>query len=216
MISTHSVTVIFGSTVALDNIDLTLSGGLVGLFGPNGSGKSTLLRTFAGLLRPDQGSVDFDGAEVSLSSESFRRRVGYAGHSSGLYPVLSVRENLELFAALYGAESAVSSTIESLALREVADTRVGTLSAGFARRVAVARAIVHDPDLLLLDEPYANLDDDAATIVSAAITAWARPGKQGVIATHGAKRVRAFADSGIVLQRGRLVSHRVSFAREPV
>ena len=216
MRSARSLRVVFGGTVALAGIDVDLEPGIVGLFGPNGSGKTTLLRVFAGLLPATSGEVAFDGRPLDLRDESVRRRVGYAGHANGLYDTLSVHENLELFAHLYGSAPRVETVIDALGLQEVAVTRVAALSAGLTRRVAVARALVHDPDLLLLDEPYANLDNDASEVVSQAIRSWHSPGKTAVIATHGAKRVRAYADAGIVLRRGELASHRASFAPEHV
>ncbi|MDQ4058489.1 MAG: ABC transporter ATP-binding protein [Actinomycetota bacterium] len=87
-------------------------------------------------------------------------------------------------------------------------TLVGDLSAGLKHRASVARAILHEPDVLLLDEPYANLDDDASARVSDAVKTWRAPGRAAIIATHGAKRVKAFADAGIIVQRGRVVSYR--------
>jgi heme ABC exporter ATP-binding subunit CcmA len=203
VIRVESLTVTFGNTVALDNIDVNVDPGITGLFGPNGSGKSTLLRVIAGLLRPQSGSVNIDGQEVR--TESIRRRIGYAGHASGLYRDLSVRENLRLFARLYGAApSRVDDTLVSLGLSDWSSVRTGDLSAGLSRRAAVARALVHDPSLVLLDEPYANLDDEAAELVSSAIRNWAAAGRAALIATHGAKKVKAFADAGIILHDGRV------------
>jgi heme ABC exporter ATP-binding subunit CcmA len=205
LIEARGVTVVYGRTVALDRIDLDLAEGVTGLFGQNGSGKSTLLRVIAGLLRPSAGTVMVGGRALDLREESFRRRLGYAGHDSGLYPHLSIEENLELFGRLYGcAPNAPGTILERVGLADRTDTRVGELSAGLKRRAAVARALLHDPDILLLDEPYANLDDDGAAAVTAAITAWRAPGKIGVVATHGAKRVKAYADGGVILTRGRV------------
>jgi ABC-type multidrug transport system ATPase subunit len=93
-------------------------------------------------------------------------------------------------------------------------TRVAELSAGLKRRAAVARALLHEPDLLLLDEPYANVDDDAAEMMSAAIMSWRRPDRVCVVATHGAKRVKAYADAGIIIQRGHVISYQVRAPRE--
>ena len=216
MITAQGLRVAFGRTIALDGINLELADGIVGLFGPNASGKTTLLRVLAGLLPPTAGTVAIDGAAIDLRDETLRRRLGYAGHAPGLYGSLTVRENLELFATLYGAEARTDEVLAGMALNDVAGTRVGILSAGMTRRVSLARALVHDPDVLLLDEPYANLDDEAAEMVSGVIKAWHRPGKVAVIATHGAKRVRAFADAGIVLRRGELASYRATFEPEPV
>jgi heme exporter protein A len=208
MIELRGVDVVFGRTMALRSIDCTLQSGLIGLFGQNGSGKSTLLRVLTGLLRPTRGSAEYKGAKINASEEEWRRIVGYAGHEAGLYPRLSVIENLELFAKMYGTDpSRGSHLLELLDVSEWMNTPVSDLSAGLSRRVAVARAILHDPQVLLLDEPYANLDDDAAAAVSGTLTDWWQPGRIGVIASHGAKRVKAYAHATMILKRGELIVH---------
>ncbi|MDQ4025432.1 MAG: heme ABC exporter ATP-binding protein CcmA [Actinomycetota bacterium] len=204
-----AVEVAFGRTLALHGVTLELGPGVTGLFGPNGSGKSTLLSVLAGLLRPTAGNATFGGAPVTTSREAWRRLVGYAGHEPGLYPALTVGENLDLWAKLFDAPGRrVGVVVEQLGLGDRKDTAVRSLSAGFQRRAAVARALLHEPTLLLLDEPYANLDDDASDLVSAAVVDWRRSDRIGVIATHGAKKVKAYADAGIILKRGRVISYR--------
>ena len=211
MIHIEGLTVAFGRTLALDDLTLELSPGVTGLYGQNGSGKSTLLRVLAGLLRPTAGSVTVDGAPLSLRNEEWRRQVGYAGHSGGLYGDLTLAENLDLFRKLYGVSTArVREVIDGVGMGSRAGTRVNELSAGLRRRAAVARAMLHEPRLLLLDEPYANLDDEAAEQVSDLVRRWRAPGRAAVIATHGAKRVKGWADAGLVLQRGRQSSYRVA------
>ncbi len=206
MITIEGLRVAYGRTIALDRVDAEIAPGVAGLFGPNGSGKSTLLRVLAGLLRPSAGTIRMAGEPVDMKSERVRARIGYAGHRSGLYARLTIVENLELFARLYGAGAdRVGKMIDQLDLGERARTPVAELSAGYRRRAAVARALLHDPDLLLLDEPYANLDDEAAECVSQAVMTWRRSGSVAVIATHGAKKVKRYADSGLILQRGRLI-----------
>lgn len=203
MIAAESLSVVFGSTVAIDDLNVEIGPGVTGLFGPNGSGKSTLLRVVAGLLRPTSGRVTIDGVP---DPGRIRWIVGYAGHNSGLYRDLTVRENLSLFARLYGVpDERVGSVAGALGIEMHANTRVADLSAGFVRRAAVARAILHEPAVLLLDEPYANLDDDAAELLSDAVKAWRAPGRSAVIATHGAKKVKRFADAGVILRDGRVV-----------
>jgi heme ABC exporter ATP-binding subunit CcmA len=207
VIQIRKLNVFFGRTVALDHVDLDLAPGVVGLFGQNASGKSTLLRVLAGLLEPTSGQVQWDGTAISSCGEELRARIGYAGHSSGLYLRLSIRENLLLFARLYGARpQRVDRALDMLGLAPYAATPVGRLSAGFKRRAGVARALLHEPDLLLLDEPYAHLDDEASEAVSGAIRSWRAPARTAVIATHGAKRIKEFTDTRVVLQRGRVVS----------
>ena len=204
VISIENVTVVFGTTLALDEVSIEIPPGVTGVFGPNGSGKSTLLKTIAGLLKPTEGRIGIDGTD--RRDEEARRRIGYAGHGSGLYGRLSLRENLELFSSLYAATAErAGSVIAELGLTEFADRPVRELSAGSKRRAAVARALLHDPDVLLLDEPYANVDDEASEAISTAINTWKRDGKTGLIATHGAKKVKAYADGGIILQRGRVI-----------
>ena len=209
MIQIVGVRVVYGRTIALDAIDLQIGPGIAGLFGPNGSGKSTLLRVLAGLQRPARGTVSFDGVPRHPADESLRRRIGYAGHEPGLYGRLSVEENVALFGALCGARPArVNEVITAVGLADRSTMRVDELSAGLKRRAAIARALVHDPEILFLDEPYATLDDDAADLVTAAIRSWSGPGKTAVIATHGAKRLKSFADASIVLRRGLVASDR--------
>ena len=204
-VSVDKLTVVFGRTLALDEVDISIGPGVTGVFGPNGSGKSTLLKAIAGLLKPLDGRIAIDGSVASYD-ESLRRRIGFAGHGSGLYGKLSVRENLELFASLYGAPAdRPTQLIEGLDLKAFAEKTVAELSAGSKRRAAVARALVNDPDLLLLDEPYANVDDAASETISRAIKSWKGEGKTALVATHGAKKVKAYADGGIILQRGRLI-----------
>ena len=206
MIRLERVSVFFGRTIALDGLDITIEPGITGLFGPNGSGKSTLLRVVAGLLTPNAGRVTFEGSPVVASDEGFVHRVGYAGHSAGLYARLTVRENLELFAHLHGrVRPDLEPLLEQIGLADHSGTRAGVLSAGLKQRAAVARALVHSPDLLLLDEPYANLDDGAAGLVSRAIQEWWTPERIALVATHGAKKLKAFAHGGLILKRGRTV-----------
>ena len=205
MIRLEELSVFFGRTIALDGLDASIEPGITGVFGPNGSGKSTLLRVIAGLLAPSSGRVTFEGTPVSPADEGFAGRLGYAGHDAGLYSRLTVRENLELFAHLHGRpRSDAGMLLERLALQEHERTLAGVLSAGLKRRAAVARALIHEPDLLLLDEPYANLDDDAAELVSGALRQWWKPGRVALVATHGAKKLKAFAHGGLILKRGRI------------
>ena len=206
MIRVGELTVAFGKTVAINHLSVTVGPGVFGLFGPNGSGKSTLLRAIAGLVRPTAGSVEVGGTTVNLGDEGFRRGIGYAGHEPGLYGRLTARENLILFGGLCGADKArVDDVIEALDLGRFAAVRVEDLSAGTRRRVSVGRALLHEPPVLLLDEPYANVDDDSAGLISAALQPWKSDDRVALVATHGAKRVKAFANGGVILRDGRLV-----------
>src|SRR5688572_10869940 len=147
----------FGSRAAVDGIDLTLDGGdCLAVFGPNGAGKTTLLRLVAGLLKPTTGEVRLGGVDVRRDTAA-RARVGIISHHGMLYAPLTVRENLDFTAKLYGldnASAAVDASMARLEIADRADTPVRTLSRGLQQRVSIARAIVHQPSVVLLDEPY--------------------------------------------------------------
>jgi heme exporter protein A len=210
LIEIRGLRVAYGRTLALRDIDLTLPPGVTGVFGQNGAGKSTLLRVLAGLLAPTAGTVLLDDTPLSIADEDARRRISYMGHSTGLYRQLTLRENLELFAHLSGVPGArIDAVLNELSLIDKADTRITQLSAGMKRRSSLARAVLHEPDILLLDEPYANLDDDASDRVSDVISRWSNGPRYALVATHGAKRVKAYADGGIILKQGTVVSHQV-------
>lgn len=217
MIELKDVRAVYARTIALDRVDLVIPSGITGLYGPNGSGKSTLLRVIAGLHRPARGLVTFDGASRRASDEGLRRRIAYAGHETGLYARLSVEENLTLFASLWGADaSRVPEVLEKVGLSDRARSRVDELSAGLKKRASVARALAQEPDVLLLDEPFATLDDTAADLVTDAVRTWWSPGRCAVIATHGAKRLKAFADGAVVLRRGLVASDRQHTTTEEI
>ncbi|MFP5297492.1 MAG: heme ABC exporter ATP-binding protein CcmA [Actinomycetota bacterium] len=215
MIEVHGLTVTYGRTLALHEMNLQIRPGVTGLFGQNGAGKSTLLRVLAGLRRPSSGYVTIDGEVVDVRDETFRRFIAYSGHEIGLYRHLTVTENLQLFARMYGVSpSRIDEVLEGIGLADRAGSRVGQLSAGLARRASVARALLHEPRLLLLDEPYANLDDEASDKISTMLRAWSGGPGYAIVATHGAKRVKSFADGAIILKRGSVVSYRARIDAE--
>jgi heme exporter protein A len=179
----------FGERTALDGVDLRLERGQsLAVLGPNGSGKSTLLRILAGLLRPSGGEVSVLGC--SLPKETYRLRglVGYLGHEPLLYRDLSPRENLELVAALHGRDPElwdprIDALLEAVGMTTRSGDRVAELSAGMRQRVDICRALLHEPDLLLLDEPDAHLDPEARRRVAPLIAAG--NGRTRVLVSHG-------------------------------
>jgi heme exporter protein A len=194
----------FGDRTALDGIDLRVDpGGSVAVLGPNGSGKSTLLRILAGLLRPTSGQVSVLGCTLPKETHLLRGRVGYLGHEPILYRDLTPRENLELAAALHGLESeAISPRIEALfdavGMSPRADDRVAELSAGMKQRIDICRAVLHDPELLLLDEPDAHLDPEARRRIAPLIASG--NGTTRVAVSHD--RGAATEDADFVLELG--------------
>jgi heme exporter protein A len=194
----------FGEREALSDVSLSLSEGqTLVVFGPNGAGKSTLLRVLATLLRPHEGHVRVLGSALPEQAWAVRGRIGLLGHEPLLYRQLSARENLRFHARLHGVgEVRVEELLEALAMAERASEPVRTLSRGMVQRVAVARAVLHDPELLLLDEPYANLDPAAVELVRPLIGAGS--GHTRVICSHDPSGGLAEADVVLGLRDGRV------------
>jgi heme exporter protein A len=192
----------FGDRIAFHGLDLRFpSGGILAVLGPNGSGKTTLLRVLAGLLRPSAGGVQVLGCELPGETWKLRGRVGYLGHEPLLYRDLTPRENLRFAARLHGLERAPSeSRIERLlaavGMTRRADDPVREFSAGMAQRVAVCRTVLHEPELLLLDEPDAHLDAAATEAVEALL---AEGGPTRVLVSHDRQRAAASADQVLEL-----------------
>ncbi len=152
----------FGAVTAVDGVDLCLQGPqILGLAGPNGSGKTTLIRLLLGLLKPTTGRSWLDGTPSLDLAASDRERLGYMPQTEAVYRDLTVRTNVEFFAQLYGVPDRAAAAEDALALvdlQERADSRVAALSGGMIRRASLAAALVHDPDILILDEPTVGLD----------------------------------------------------------
>jgi ABC-2 type transport system ATP-binding protein len=165
VIDVHGLTKKFGDKVAVDNVDLQVSRGeIVGFLGPNGSGKTTTIRMICGLLRPDGGSGTCLGHDILTEAELIKREVGYMTQRFSFYEDLTIRENLEFVARLYGLKNVrrtVDATVEGLGLKSRQHQLAGTLSGGWKQRLALAACIMHRPQLLLLDEPTAGVDPKA-------------------------------------------------------
>ena len=193
----------YGERVALREISFTLApGATVAVFGANGAGKTTLLRILAGLLRPHAGSARVLGAELPREAYRARGRIGLLGHDPMLYRDLTVRENLRFHARLHGVEQArADALVAQVGLTARADDPVRTLSRGMTQRAAICRAVLHAPELLLLDEPLANLDPGGATAVEPLIGHGAGPAR--VLISHAAEQGLAEADHVLGLRGGR-------------
>jgi heme exporter protein A len=200
------VTLAYGPVLALDRVTLHLpTGSTWGLMGANGAGKSSLLAVAAGLVRPTSGSVTVDG-DQGRGRDVAGDLVGVLTHDAMLYDGLSGRENLALHARLRGLEaSRVDAVLEQAHLTESAHRLVGTYSHGTRRRLSLARALLHDPRVLLLDEPFAGLDPEAQDRLSELLDE-ARGMKTILFSTHDAERAVAHADHVVLLDRGRIAS----------
>jgi len=193
----------YGERVALEDVTLTVPAGTtLVVFGPNGAGKSTLLRVLATLLRPHAGVVRVLGRSLPDDGWAVRGRIGLLTHEPLLYRDLSGRENLRFHARLHGvAFERVEELLERVGLRLRADDRVHTYSRGMVQRLAVCRAVLHDPDVLLLDEPRANLDPAASDLVEPLIGA--ASGRTRVVTSHDPAGGLAEADMALGLRGGR-------------
>jgi heme exporter protein A len=197
----------YGERDALNDVSLSLQAGqTLVVFGPNGAGKTTLLRVLATLLRPHAGRVSVLGRELPGEAWAVRGRVGLLGHEPMLYRELTAQENLRFHARLHGvARTRVDEVLEAVAMSARAREPLRTLSRGMVQRVAVARAVLHEPELLLLDEPHSNLDPAAIELVAPLIGAGTDPARPRtrVICSHDPGGGLAEADVVLGLRGGR-------------
>ncbi len=192
----------FGSDMALESVDLTVDAGEhMAVLGENGSGKTTLLRILATAARPTSGTLEILGLDAYRERRRLRRRIGYVAHAPGLYPALSASENLEFFCTLHGiGQERVRSALEAVGLSAVAHKPAGLLSRGMQQRLAIGRAVLHDPKLLVLDEPDASLGSDAADLLEAVMR-----DRTVILATHDHALANRLCQRTLVLRRGRSV-----------
>ncbi|MBI3974295.1 MAG: heme ABC exporter ATP-binding protein CcmA [Chloroflexi bacterium] len=211
-IETAGLTKTFGQTAALRGVDLRVGWGeRVVLFGPNGAGKTTLLRLLALLLRPSAGQLRLAGYQHAQGGAGLRRLVGFLGHQAAVYPDLTVAENLAFFARLYrvpDASKQIDGLLEQVGLADRRADRAGTLSRGQQQRLGLARALLHDPPILLLDEPDTGLDATGLERLIGLIagpTATAARGRTVLLSTHRLEVGRRLGQRAIVLAGGRIV-----------
>ncbi|HEU0014689.1 MAG TPA: heme ABC exporter ATP-binding protein CcmA [Longimicrobium sp.] len=200
----------YGPVPAVRGIDLALaSGEFLVIFGPNGAGKSTLLRMLCGAVRPTRGTVRIAGQEVAGADDGWRRRVGLLSHQTFLYPGLTAAENLDFYARLYGLDerhARVAEALRGVELDARADDRVRGFSRGMQQRLALARTLLHDPDVVFLDEPYTGLDPHAAALLRGVLERLKDGRRTVVLVTHNLSQGLEQADRVAVQVGGRWVS----------
>jgi len=197
----------FGGRRAVSDVTFSLGAGdCLALFGPNGAGKTTLLRMLAGLLRPTEGTGEVAGVALP-GGTALRGAVGYISHASMLYAALSARENVELTARLFGMRDARAAAAQALARMQLShrsDTPVRLLSRGMQQRVTIARATVHSPKVVLLDEPFTGLDDSGSAALGAHLAALRAGGTTMVLVTHQIPEGLALATHAAIMRDGTL------------
>jgi heme ABC exporter ATP-binding subunit CcmA len=200
----------FGRRRALAHVSLDCRAGeIVGLLGPNGAGKSTLLTIAATLMTPSSGSVRYGAVTARQGGGALRACIGLLAHDLYLYPELTALENLEFFARLYllpDARQRAEAALERAGLDARGGEMVSTFSRGQRQRLALERALVHDPRLVLLDEPFTGLDDDASRALVGRLTALREQGAIVLLATHDLETVERLVDRVAVLREGRLLA----------
>ncbi|MGH7717220.1 MAG: heme ABC exporter ATP-binding protein CcmA [Gemmatimonadaceae bacterium] len=198
----------FGARRAVDGVDFTLGGGeCLALFGPNGAGKTTLLRVLAGLLRPTSGRASIAGVALPGGAAA-RASVGLISHASMLYGALTPRENVEFAARMQGVaepRATARAALEHMRVLDRADTPVRSLSRGMQQRVSIARATVHSPRVVLLDEPFTGLDDAGAAALTAVLADLRAHGATLVLVTHNLSEGLALATHAAVMKDGRFL-----------
>jgi ABC-type multidrug transport system ATPase subunit len=207
-VSVAAVSRYYGRRRALSKVSLECRAGtMTGLFGPNGAGKSTLLGILSTLIQPSQGTVRYGERPATAWGDVLRARVGVLGHDLFLYGDLTARENLEFFGRLHGIARLAARTDEALAAARLTDRagdRVGAFSRGLRQRLALERALMHDPRLVLLDEPFTGLDDASTGLLSERLRTLRTAGAIVVMATHDFDTADGLVDQAVCLEDGRL------------
>ncbi|MCA9971808.1 MAG: heme ABC exporter ATP-binding protein CcmA [Anaerolineales bacterium] len=219
MIQIDGLTKTYGLNPVLRGLDLHVKPGeFVTLVGPNGAGKSTLMRIVATLLQPSAGSVRIGGWQLPQNAQRVRRHIGLVSHQSLLYDDLTAAENLAFFARLYqlpDAAARVDAALRTVGLYARQRDPVSTFSRGMVQRLTIARATLHEPDILLLDEPYTGLDQDAARLLDNLLRREAEKGRTIFMITHDLVHGLNLCDRIVILNRGKIVADVPSGAVTP-
>ncbi len=206
----------FGLKPVLRGIDLTLPRGeRMALMGANGAGKTTLLRILAALTKPGSGSVTINGLDIERDAQQVRRLVGFVAHQPYLYDELSALENLLFFGKMYGVKDAPARSqqlLKRIGLQRRAGDRVGTFSRGMVQRLSLARALLHAPQFLLLDEPDTGLDLEGVQVVTDLLDEHTRQGGTALFTTHQPERAFALTNNIITLRGGRIIDTKIGVA----
>jgi len=210
MVEAKGIVKSFGRREVLKGVDLVVKEGeFVIVMGPNGVGKTTLLRIIATIVRPDKGQLKVCGFPIPDKAPEARAKIGFLTHSPLLYDELTARENLLFYASLLSVrspEKRIAELLQLVGLEDRAEERVRTFSRGMLQRLAIARAILHSPPLLLLDEPFTGLDQKAAEVLTALLKLLPQEGHAVIMTTHQLDETLTLAHRILVLNRGKFVA----------
>jgi heme exporter protein A len=199
----------FGSHRALIDINLRVgSGERVTVFGPNGAGKTTLIKVVSTLMKPSAGTVRLDSRDITKATSEVRRRIGLVAHQTFLYDDLTVYENLKFYGNMYDVinlEEQIHSIVRWVKLDARLHDRVGTLSRGMQQRISIARAVIHNPSIVLLDEPEVGLDPHAIVMVREVLDSLSAGERTVVMTTHNLEQGIEMSDRVVILDKGRIV-----------
>jgi linearmycin/streptolysin S transport system ATP-binding protein len=202
----------FGAIVAVDDVSLRLEPGrILGLLGPNGAGKTTTVSIIAGLVTPDRGEVRIEGRTMAGDTDPLKRRIGLIPQDLALYDELTARDNLRFFGALYNLagtalEDAIDKALAIVGLSDRSRDRVKTFSGGMKRRLNLAAGLLHNPDVLLLDEPTVGVDPQSRNAIFENLEALRRQGKALLYTTHYMEEAERLADRIVIIDNGRIIA----------
>lgn len=213
-IEVRKLTRSFDEHMALRGVDLQVkSGESVVIFGPNGAGKTTLIKILATIMQPSSGNILIDGSDIKSDAEKARRKIGVVSHNTFLYGNLTAYENLEFYRKLYDMpRERISEVADIIGMKSRLGDRVNTLSRGMQQRFAIARALLHKPTIILLDEPETGLDQQAISMLWEAIRGNNNKRSTVVLTTHNLERGLELADRLLILSRGKIVHQESSQA----
>lgn len=210
MLELRNMTKLLGDKLVLRNITLTLEKGeILAVIGPNGAGKSTFFKCTVGLLQPTSGEIILDGKLVKKNSGEVKQKIGFLGHESFLYNTLSPLENLKFYGKLYKVKDLdrkATDLLKEVGLYLFRDMPIRSFSRGMMQRLAIARVLLPDPEILMLDEPHTGLDQEAVALLNKIIKKKQASGTSILIISHDFEQVHALADRVAVLRKGKIIS----------